>query len=259
MPPIWWRSSAAPPPPPAPAAARVTTSTTFICLTTAGAANLHRARLGADAVARHRHTARSSSPPAPSPPLSPPPEGRRQRSTPALSVASSVSAAHPHTGNLNQPDARSRRATRTSACPADSRPPRYTEGEVRFPFRLAWNSTASYVGLLAASFAPGPLRQLHLRPADQRLRLRQHVPRLPSAEAGAAGIRRARDRRTDPDGLRRNSRHPPAHRPRPAACWRRSNPKRWPWTSSWPTATPRRMPRSPRPFTPRPIWCSPPS
>ena len=30
---------------------------------------------------------------------------------------------------------------------------RYTEGEVRFPFRVGWNSTASYVGLLAASFA----------------------------------------------------------------------------------------------------------
>src|ERR1019366_10133134 len=37
-----------------------------------------------------------------------------------------------------------------SACPTN--PTRYTEGEVRFPFRLAWNSTAFYVGLLAASF-----------------------------------------------------------------------------------------------------------
>src|ERR1035438_6527603 len=37
------------------------------------------------------------------------------------------------------------------ACPTN--PSRYTEGEVRFPFRLAWNSTASYVGLLAASFS----------------------------------------------------------------------------------------------------------
>ena len=36
------------------------------------------------------------------------------------------------------------------ACPTNSS--RYTEGEVRFPFRLGWNSTASYVGLLAASF-----------------------------------------------------------------------------------------------------------
>src|ERR1035437_5259777 len=41
------------------------------------------------------------------------------------------------------------------APPGAVRPPnpaRYTEGEVRFPFRLAWNSTASYAGLLAASF-----------------------------------------------------------------------------------------------------------
>ena len=30
---------------------------------------------------------------------------------------------------------------------------RYTGEEVRFPFRLGWNSTASYVGLLAASFS----------------------------------------------------------------------------------------------------------
>src|ERR1019366_4362366 len=42
------------------------------------------------------------------------------------------------------------RHTSGSACPVN--PSRYTEGEVRFPFRLAWNSTASYVGLLAASF-----------------------------------------------------------------------------------------------------------
>ena len=37
-------------------------------------------------------------------------------------------------------------------CRTSTSASRYTEVEVRFPFRLAWNSTASYVGLLAASF-----------------------------------------------------------------------------------------------------------